>query len=125
MSWLFSNVSILHPRLTWHSDRKHLRQILKNGCITMQWRMEDVVRTKFRLSIILRTQNRPVEASATREEIHEYIKNIRLTAGEYTDEDDMKLLDFEVSIFHGRTTGVWSNGKFWYLRYPRVMCFLD
>jgi hypothetical protein len=31
----------------------------------------------------------------------------------YTDEDDMKLLDFGVAIFHGRTAGMWSDGKHW------------
>lgn len=98
-----------------HLPRMLLREILTNGCVTMQWRNEDIVRIKFRLSLVLGAQGRPEEASAIREEIASFLEDIRPVSirSDYTDEDDMKLLDFEVSIFHGRTAGIWSNGTFW------------
>ena len=81
----------------------------------MQWREDDVIRTKFRLSIVLRAQNRPGEAATVRAEIAKAIEDMRSATEkqEFTDKDDMELLDFGVSIFHGRTAGIWSNGTFW------------
>lgn len=101
--------------VTLYLNRNHLREILSNSCITMQWRNEDVLRTRFRLSIVLRAQSRPMEASTLRQEIAKNLEDIRLAFGKqvYTDEDDMKLLDFGVTIFHGRTAGIWSNGTLW------------
>lgn len=96
--------------------RTLLREIIANSCISRAWRNEDIVRTKFRLSLVLRAQKKPEEASTILDEIADSLKEARRvsTAREkYTDEDDMKLLDLGVSIFHGRTAGIWSNGTFW------------
>lgn len=73
------------------------------------------MRTKFRLSLVLQAQKRAEEASAILEEIASSLEAIRPESTQlaYSDEDDMKLLDFGVSIFHGRTAGIWSNGTFW------------
>ena len=81
----------------------------------MQWRNEDIVRTKFRLSLVLRARERLEEASTILEEIASALETIRSESPQlaYTDADDMKLLDFGVSIYHGRTAGIWSNGTFW------------
>jgi len=97
-------------------SRRLLREIITSGCVTLQWRDEDVVRAKFRLSLVLRAQEKLEEASAIQEEIASSLENIRSPVSvpsNYTNEDDMKLLDFVVSIFHGRTAGIWSNGRFW------------
>lgn len=97
-------LQISRPELTLHPNRNYPRDTLANSCVTMEWRNGNVTRTKFRLSILLRAQNRPGEASPMREEIARILEDIRLAFGwpEYRDEDDMKLLGFEVSIFRGR-----------------------
>ena len=81
----------------------------------MIWREEDIVRTKLRLFLVQRAQNRAEEASAMRESIAESLAKIRPLPDlpVFTDEDDMKLLDFNVSMFHGRTAGIWGNGESW------------
>ncbi len=95
----------------------HLRDNLTNSCITSQWRNEDVVRTKFRLSLVLHAQGRLEEASTVRQEIAVSLEGVTPDPLPrrpiYTDEDDMKLLDFGVAIFHGRTAGIWSSGVSW------------
>jgi hypothetical protein len=84
----------------------------------MQWREEDEARSKFRLGIILRLQNRPKEADALQRDAFGIRKELRGQAKvwegrEYTDRDDMELFDKEVTIWHGRTSGIWSNGDMW------------
>lgn len=80
------------------------------------------MRSKFRLSIVLRAQDKVEEAVAVHDEIADHLERLRAAAPKsdaaepppkFTDQDDMKLLDFEVSFFHGRTAGKWSNGKYW------------
>jgi hypothetical protein len=112
---LLSILQISHLGVNSHLPRKLLRDTLTNGCVTMQWQNEDIVRTKFRLSLVVRARERPEEASTILEEIASSLEAIRPVSiqSTYTDEDDMKLLDFGISIFHGRTAGIWSNGTFW------------
>ncbi|KAG8405172.1 hypothetical protein J3458_021849 [Metarhizium acridum] len=94
-----------------------LKEILTNSCVTMAWRDEDILRTKFRLLLVLqarKSEEGPIEE--IHGEIASSVKEARRSLpalSSYTDEDDMKLVDFGVSIFHGRTTGIWSNGIFW------------
>jgi hypothetical protein len=85
----------------------------------MQWREEDVARSKFRLSLVLRATNRPVEAEVVKAEA---LKMREVWADalpdlaskkEYTDKDDMEIFDFSVTLWHGRTTGIWSDGTHW------------
>lgn len=79
----------------------------------MAWRDEDVLRTVFRLLLVLQEQKEENEATEIHDEISPAIQELRqplAVLSSYTDEDDMKLLDFGMSIFHGRTTGIWSNG---------------
>ncbi|KAK2593959.1 hypothetical protein QQS21_008318 [Conoideocrella luteorostrata] len=93
-----------------------LREILTNPCVTIAWRDEDVTRTKFRLLLVLQAQKSEEGVTQIRDEVAPAIQEARRSfpvQSSYTDEDDMKLLDFGVSIFHGRTTGIWSNGIFW------------
>ena len=74
--------------------RRLLRDIATSGCVTLQWRDEDVVRTRFRLSLVLRAQEKLEEASAIQKEIATSIENIRSPVSvpsNDTDEDDMKL----------------------------------
>ncbi len=80
--------------------------------------MEDILRTKFRLSLVLLAAGEERGASERRQKIEASIESLRSEESPsdhepYTDEDDMKLLDFGVSIFHGRTAGIWSDGKHW------------
>ena len=76
-----------------------------------------MVRTKFRLSIVLRASQKMQEATKIKEQIASDLESIRATSPSiqttYTDEDDMKLLDFGVCLYYGRTAGMWSNGTFW------------
>jgi hypothetical protein len=100
------------------SNRKHLLDNLTNSCIAPQWRAEDILRTKFRLSLVLSAAGEEKGASERRQEIKASIESLRPKEPPsdhepYTDEDDMKLLDFGVVIFHGRTAGIWSDGRHW------------
>lgn len=72
------------------------------------------MRIKFRLSLVLRAQEKPEEASTILEGIASSLEAIRPVSirSTYTNENDMKLLDFGVSIFHDRPAGIWSNGTF-------------
>jgi len=97
----------------------HLKEILQNGCVGPLWREEDVARTTFRLAIVLRAQKRPSEAEKLRQEALKMLASCSSTAQdlrtqrEYTDKDDMELFDNSVTLWHGRTTGIWSAGTFW------------
>ncbi|KAJ2970068.1 hypothetical protein NQ176_g8358 [Zarea fungicola] len=65
------------------------------------------------LLLVLQEQKEENEATEIHDEISPAIQELRqplAVLSSYTDEDDMKLLDFGMSIFHGRTTGIWSNG---------------
>jgi len=97
----------------------HLRENIKNSCVNLQWREEDIGRSKFRLSLVLRATNRPIEAETmrtealkTREAWATALPDLR-TEKEYTDKDDMAMFDFSVTLWHGRTTGIWSDGTRW------------
>lgn len=78
-----------------------------------------MARTKFRLAIVLRAQKRPTEAEKVRQEALKMLVSCSSTARdsetqrEYTDKDDMELFDRSVTLWHGRTTGIWSAGVFW------------
>lgn len=75
------------------------------------------MRTKFRLSLVLYAREKLEEASTLRQDIAVSLEDVRPrpVSGnpEYTDEDDMKLLDLGVAIYHGRTAGIWSSGTAW------------
>ncbi len=110
---------LLINELTQLSQRSLLREILENSCINLQWREEDVARTKFRLGVVLRAMSRPEEAAGWRTQAlnarkawEEQLPEFNRSA-EYTDEDDMKLFDDGVVLHHGRTTGIWSDGTHW------------
>ncbi|KAJ8132647.1 hypothetical protein O1611_g977 [Lasiodiplodia mahajangana] len=95
-----------------------LREILRNSTVTEEWRVQDVTRVKFRLYLVLKAQGKQDEAGEILKEIDEYLVQRRgdLPAGtkEWTDKDDMKLLDDDiVTLDHGRTCGIWSSGEFW------------
>jgi len=97
----------------------HLRENINNSCVTMQWREEDVSRSKFRLSLVLRATNRPGEAETVRTEALKMREAWAValpdlqTKKEYTDKEDMEIFDFGVTLWHGRTTGIWSDGTYW------------
>lgn len=94
-------------------NRNNLCEVLEHGHQTDDWREEDIVRVKFRLSVILREKNEDVEANKTLKEITSYIVALRAGSTDFTDADDMALLDWQVTLDHFRTAGVWSNGKAW------------
>ncbi|PMD52524.1 pfs domain-containing protein [Hyaloscypha bicolor E] len=101
------------------SAEHNLRQILELSCITLQWREEDLARTRFRLAVVLRAQGRPSEASRlcgqAKDERKKWESEMVDMIGqrEFTDRDDMELFDFGVTLWHGRTTGKWSDGTHW------------
>jgi len=81
------------------SNRGHLLDNLTDSCITPQWRAEDILRTKFRLSLVLSAAGEEKGASERRQEIEVSIESLRPKEPPsdhepYTDEDDMKLLGF-------------------------------
>ncbi|KAJ8116525.1 hypothetical protein ONZ43_g4421 [Nemania bipapillata] len=95
-----------------------LREILRNSTVTEEWRVQDVMRVKFRLYLVLKAQRKQDEAGEVLKEMDEYLVQRRgdLPAGkqEWTDKDDMELLDGDiVTLDHGRTCGIWSSGEFW------------
>ena len=55
-------------------NRKHLLDNLTNSCITPQWRAEDILRTKVRLSLVLSAAGEEKGASERRQEIKTRIK---------------------------------------------------
>ncbi|PVH86757.1 hypothetical protein DL98DRAFT_643137 [Cadophora sp. DSE1049] len=89
-----------------------LREILPLGRVNEGWRPEDITRVKFRLPIVLAAQNRFGEAAKFRAEVEPALSRLR-PEGVATDEDDIGLLDREVSLNHGRTSKAWSKGSFW------------
>ncbi|KAI0855636.1 pfs domain-containing protein [Xylaria cubensis] len=96
------------------SAETSLREILANGQQTVDWREDDIVRVKFRLSIILRAKDLSSEADELLEGIKDHIIGQRpANQTDFTDADDMALLDERVTLVHGRTAGIWSNGKVW------------
>jgi len=68
------------------------------------------MRVKFRLSVLLRAQNRLVESGKIRAEVEHLLMNLRPPGSVNTDATDVVLLDAEASITHGRTAGIRSNG---------------
>ncbi|KAM0347638.1 hypothetical protein ACHAPU_004651 [Fusarium lateritium] len=90
-----------------------LREALEHGHETVEWREEDIVRVKFRLSIVLRTREETVEAKELSYEMTRHVRNLRASVAEFTDADDMALLDWQVTLDHFRTAGIWSNGSAW------------
>lgn len=96
--------------------RNNLREILKNSRLTIQWRDEDVARTKFRLAIVLMLQNRSSECTQLIEEARDMREgsssqpSVGFTTNP-TERDEMKLFDIGVTICHGRTAGIWSPGE--------------
>jgi len=74
-------LQIPYPELTLLPSRNHLRDILANNCVTMECRNRNVTRTKLKLSILLRAQNRPGEAPTMREEIVKIFEIIRPASG--------------------------------------------
>ncbi|KAF5657124.1 pfs domain-containing protein [Fusarium heterosporum] len=91
----------------------NLREALEHGHQTDVWREDDIVRVKFRLSIVLRAQQKNVDAEEISSEIASHVKSLRTTTAEFTDADDMALLDWQVNLDHFRTAGIWSNGSAW------------
>ncbi|KAM0267364.1 hypothetical protein ACHAPA_005906 [Fusarium lateritium] len=91
----------------------NLREVLDHGHRTDDWREEDIVRVKFRLSIVLRARKEATEADQILEEITSHMNRLRKGATDFTDADDMALLDWQVTLDHYRTAGVWSSGKAW------------
>ena len=97
----------------------HLREVLANGGqVTEDWREEDVMRVKFRMAVVLRAKGggeAEEEGEKMRREVARYLADKRpLEVGkEFTDADDMELLDVGVTLEHGRTAGIWSNGELW------------
>jgi hypothetical protein len=94
-----------------------LRDVLDNSVLTKEWRVADVMRVKFRLYTVLKAQGRLDEAGELLAEMEDYLVNRRgnLPKGkQWTDKEDMELLDGDiVTLDHGRTAGIWSNGEFW------------
>lgn len=103
------------------NGRHHLRENLTFECTTMQWRQEDVARSKFRLSLVLQAQNRPSEAGILRREAQTALEDLASAStsekqGEPGDDQDkweMERFDLMVALWHGRTTGLWSDGEHW------------
>ena len=100
--------------------RNLLRNILQYGSPTLLWKSEDIARVKFRLSLVLRDQSRPTEADKFRKEAFEMRRcwedqlpedEVNLTSK--SDKTEMFLFDFGVTLWHGRTTGIWGNGEVW------------
>ena len=96
--------------------RRYLCDILADGSINEEWREEDVARTKLRLSRILQAQGKPTDANNLSAQAEEYLfrrrPTVKLGKG-WTDHKFMELLDSDISLSHGRTTGIWSNGVEW------------
>ena len=94
------------------------RDIAPRGSVTLQGRDEDVVRTKFRLSLVLQAQEKLEEASAIQKEIATSLENIRSPVSvpsNYTDEDDMKLsrlCDLGFSWSESGVTGRFDRSMF-------------
>jgi hypothetical protein len=86
--------------------------------------LEDVERTKFRLYLVERELGNIDGASSLLCEVQERIYELRTseqhlkilrqnTRKNFTDADDMALLDANVVSWHGRTAGIWSSGDIW------------
>lgn len=112
-----SSLSNLVLQLIKH--RLCLRTALGDSSIGVQWRQEDVSRLKFRLYLVLKAQSRPTEGTKFKKEVMLTLKEQEdsLAGSSLTeqtaDREIMELLDSSVSLFHGRTTGAWSDGEYW------------
>ena len=81
---------------------------------------------KFRLTLVLRTMDRPGKAAdwrdqalSARKEWEKRLPEFR-ELDECTDEDDMKLFDIEVILHHGWAMGIWSDGRHWLWIFDRL-----
>lgn len=92
------------------------------GVVTDTWRLEDIERTKFRLYLVERDLGNVNAADSLLHETQKRIYDLRTSEQhlsilrpehnrkEFTDADDMALLDANVVSWHGRTAGIWSSG---------------
>ncbi|CAI6332469.1 unnamed protein product [Periconia digitata] len=96
-----------------------LRRTLDNNLQSVQWRNEDLARSQYRLGLVLASMNRPSEAQRMLEEARELQKTWYDDLPEKFKESDvgqdvaMEGFDFGVTLWHGRTTGIFSNGTYW------------
>lgn len=102
--------------------RTLLREVCNHSTTALQWRAEDVARAQYRLSLLLRRQNRPREATQYEEKANslreEYTamlpkKSTPPTQEPMDEEAKMALFDSDVSCWHGRTAGIWRAGDYW------------
>ena len=96
--------------------RHFLQETLKHSQLTIQWRIEDVARTQFRLAIVLEEQNRPTGAAAFRAKVLQACEELphilpRTEGATRELGKDLTRFDSGVSLWHGRTTGIWGNGR--------------
>ena len=77
---------------------------------------EDVARTKFRLSIVLGEQKRLSEAARFKKEALELYERLvhplpDSVTSHHAVEADMIDFDASVTLWHGRNSGMWGNGR--------------
>jgi hypothetical protein len=104
--------------LTIRLPREDLRTILQQNRTSEEWREADVYRVKYRLFLVLELQGRQTEANQVWAEIQEYLSTRMGETGEAlllrSRRDIAEVLDGDiVTLDHGRTTGIWSNGTYW------------
>ncbi|KAI1130879.1 hypothetical protein F5Y10DRAFT_262820 [Nemania abortiva] len=96
---------------------EELREILRDSELTEEWRIQDVMRVKFRLYLVIKAQGKHGEATHVFDEMKGYLTKRRGDVSEgdkWSDKDIMELLDGDiVTLDHGRTCGIWSNGVYW------------
>ncbi|KAK3376204.1 hypothetical protein B0T24DRAFT_618221 [Lasiosphaeria ovina] len=99
----------------------HLRENLKFSSLSMQWRKEDVARSKLRLAILLLGQARSGWALNLREALYAILgvdgvhgkPEIMGVGVDGLNRGLMGWFDLNVALWHGRTTGPWSDGEHW------------
>lgn len=70
------------------NHRNNLREIISVGQLRDGWRQEDIMRVKFRLSVLLRAQNRLVESGKIRAGVEHLLMNLRPPGSVNTDATD-------------------------------------
>lgn len=91
--------------------------MLENSFLSIQWRVEDMARVKFRLSLVLKALGKSEDAVGIRDEAlkmrKEFEDQLPDMAAPQSDQAEMELFDRTVCLWHGRTTGMWSDGENW------------
>ena len=95
--------------------RRNLRRILEHTEVGLKWRLEDLARAAFRLSLVARQRGEHAQAEYFARKAWnnrwqwEHLIPADLGSGSSGDRYQMARFDYGVHLWHGRTAGIWNK----------------